>query len=121
MKIGCAYFAEGVNPQGLLVVRYRVFGGMAPLYEFMAGLINGLPPDVNDRLGDCAPPSLLAFSGPQRIKPPPQHTPHAERGASVPPLMSALKLISEMRDAEDDVANLRDVAGWPDCPAWGGE
>ncbi|KAG2443757.1 hypothetical protein HXX76_002103 [Chlamydomonas incerta] len=116
MKTGCAYYFEGINSKGRLVLRVRVFGSMGPLYDFMAGLINGLPSDLNDQLRSRAPSGLpVSFpqelSVPQRIKPP-QHAPRAELDAGVPPFASALKLISDMRDAEDDIANLRDVADW---------
>ena len=86
---------------------------MEPLYDFMAGLAAGLPPDLNDQLPPRAPSFPLEFSAPHRIKPQ-LHAPRAEGSASVPPFTAVLKLIAEMRDAEDDIANVRDVAGWPD-------
>ncbi|GIL74625.1 hypothetical protein Vretimale_2141 [Volvox reticuliferus] len=119
MKIGAAYFVEGVNPEGYLVLCVRVFGSMEPLYNFMAELINGLPSDLNDRLRPRTPSSLpVSFpkelSAPLRIKPPRHAPPHVERSTSLPPFIAALKLISEMREAEDDIANLHDVADWPE-------
>ncbi|PNG99634.1 hypothetical protein TSOC_014585, partial [Tetrabaena socialis] len=118
MRIGGAYYSEGINDTGNMVVRYRVFNNMEQLYEFMAKLIYGLPKDLNDRLLPRADPTL-SVSFPQELLEPRRVKPRLGRyeamqqlSGGLPPGLAALKLISDKRAEEDDVANLRDVADY---------
>lgn len=118
---GVAYYCAGDKDDGGMHLHVRVFMGMEPLYEFLAKLIEGLPknlgrakPGTDDQSyqqGMAANPGVQEFAAPRRVRPRLALGPGS--GSALPPVATAMKLVCDMRAAEDDVACLRDVQDSP--------